>query len=152
MMLRHVSGAVSVVDFTYESRKLPDPFPETLVEIEGPDGADRRRAGLTMRVTSGGEMRTEDIGAPLLHWTSQPWHVAQESVLTTCRHMLESFRAGGAADTAAADNLKTFALCEAAYELAATGRAVKPRACRLSAARLPGINWPPLTSMIWPVT
>ena len=85
-------------------------------------------AGLTMQVTSGGEMRREDIGAPLLHWTSKPWHVAQESVLITCRHMLESFRAKGAAATAAADNLKTFAVVEAAYESAASGTAVKPRA------------------------
>ncbi|SDB41664.1 Gfo/Idh/MocA family protein [Bauldia litoralis] len=128
VMLKHVSGAVSVVDFTYESRKEPDPFPETMVEIEGPDGAVVVDAGLTMQVTSGGEMRTEDIGAPLLHWTSKPWHVAQESVLITCRHMLESFRAKDAAATAAADNLKTFAVVEAAYESAASGTAVKPRA------------------------
>lgn len=127
VMLKHVSGAVSVVDFTYESRKLPDPFPETLVEIEGPDGAVVVNAGLTMEVTSGGEMRSEELGTPLLHWTSHPWHVAQESVLNTCRHMLESFRSGKAASTAATDNLKTFAICEAAYESAATGKAVKPR-------------------------
>lgn len=127
VMLRHVSGAVSVVDFTYESRKAPDPFPETMLEIEGPDGAVVVEPGLQMRVTSGGESRVEDIGAPLLSWTSRPWHVAQESVLITCRHMLESHSAGRSAATAATDNLKTFAICEAAYESAATGRAVKPR-------------------------
>ena len=127
VMLRHVSGAVSVVDFSYESRKLPDPFPETLAEIESATGAIVIEPGLTMNITSGGKMRTVDIGAPLLHWTSKPWHVAQESVLITCRHMLGRFRAGKPADTSAADNLKTFALAEAAYESAATGRAVVPR-------------------------
>lgn len=127
VMLKHVSGAVSVVDFTYESRKLPDPFPETMVEIEGPIGAVVVEPGLKMRVTSNGESRVEDIGSPLLSWTSHPWHVAQESVLTTCRHMLESFRVDKMAHTAAADNLKTFAICEAAYESAATGKAVRPR-------------------------
>jgi predicted dehydrogenase len=45
--------------------------------------------------------------------------VAQESVLATCRHMLERFRAGRPAETSAADNLKTLALAEAAYESAA---------------------------------
>jgi predicted dehydrogenase len=79
-----------------------------------------------MRVTSRGEVREEDIGAPLLSWTSRPWHVAQESVLATCRHMLESFRAGRAAETSAADNLKTFALVEAAYESAGRGKIVEP--------------------------
>lgn len=127
VLLRHLSGAVSVVDFTYESRKQPDPFPETLLEIEGPNGAIVVEAGLKMRVTSGGKTREEDIGAELLPWTSRPWHVAQESVLATCRHMLECFRAGRPAETSAADNLKTFALVEAAYESAATGRAVRPR-------------------------
>ena len=48
-------------------------------------------------------------------------------MLATCRHMLESFRAGRPAETSAVDNLKTFALAEASYEAAASGRAVRPR-------------------------
>ena len=127
VMLKHVSGAVSVVDFSYESRKLPDPFPETSLEIEGQNGAVVVEAGLKMRVTVNGATREEDIGAPLLHWTSKPWHVAQESVLITCRSLLDAFRAGKPAPTSAADNLKTYALAEAAYESASTGRTVKPR-------------------------
>ena len=127
VLLHHTSGAVSVVDFTYESRKLPDPFPETLVEIEGPRGAIVVEAGLKMRITRDGRSREEDIGAPLLSWTSRPWHVAQESVLATCRHMLERYRAGTPAETSAADNLKTFALAEAAYAAAASGASVRPR-------------------------
>ena len=43
MLLRHVSGAVSVVECTYESRRIPDPFPETLREIEGTARFHRRR-------------------------------------------------------------------------------------------------------------
>jgi predicted dehydrogenase len=80
-----------------------------------------------MRVNVGDDVREEDIGAPLLHWTAKPWHVAQESVLSTCRHLLQAYQAGKPADISARDNLKTFALAEAAYESAATGRAVKPR-------------------------
>jgi predicted dehydrogenase len=40
--------------------------------------------------------------------------------------MLNRFRAGDAADTSGADNLKTYALVEAAYEAAASGQSVKP--------------------------
>ena len=36
--------------------------------------------------------------------------------------MLAAVRAGRSADTDARDNLRTFALCEAAYESAAAGR------------------------------
>lgn len=127
VLLKHVSGAVSVVDFSYESRKLPDPFPETILEIEGPKGAVVVEAGLKMRVTVDGAMREEDIGAPLLPWTSKPWHVAQQSVLITCRALLDALREGRPAPTSAADNLRTYALAEAAYESAATGRTVRPR-------------------------
>jgi predicted dehydrogenase len=128
VMLRHATGAVSVVDFSYESRKLPDPFPQTLMEIEGSTGAIVVRPGLKMEVTSNGAMREVDLSSPLLSWTSEPWHVAQESVLATCRGILESFVAGRPAWTSAADNLRTFALAEAAYEAAATGRSVQPKA------------------------
>jgi hypothetical protein len=40
--------------------------------------------------------------------------------------MLERFRSGRDADTSGADNLRTYAVAEAAYESAATKRAVVP--------------------------
>ena len=56
------------------------------------------------------------------------WHVAQESVLNTQRHWLDCLDAGVEPQTSGADNLKTYALAEAAYESAATGMAVPPPA------------------------
>jgi predicted dehydrogenase len=49
-------------------------------------------------------------------------------VLNTCRHILNAFRFGRDAGTSAKDNLMTYALAEACYEAAATGKAVKPQA------------------------
>jgi predicted dehydrogenase len=126
-LIRHTSGCVSINEATYESRKLPDPFPETMIEIEGPRGAIVVDAGYRMRVTVEGVMRTEDLGTPLLSWTSHPWHVAQESVLNTCRHLLSAFRTGRDADVSGKDNLKTYALAEACYDSAASGHIVVPR-------------------------
>ena len=126
MLLKHRSGAVSVVEVTYESRRLPDSFPETLVEIEGPKGAIALRAGAVMEVTVDGSMTSVSVDAPVLSWAERPWHIVQESVFATCAHMLESVRAGRAADTSAEDNVKTFALAEATYAAAAGGRAVRP--------------------------
>lgn len=118
MLLRHASGAVSVVECTYGSRRVPDSFPETLIEIEGDRGAILTRIGSRLEVTVNGEMQSFDED-PVVHpWAARPWHVAQDSVLRTCRHMLESLRAGRPAATSAADNLRTFALVEAAYEKA----------------------------------
>lgn len=125
MLLRHAEGAVSVVECTYEARRIPDQFPETLLEIEGDRGAIVTRIGNLIEVSAGGEMRTLDADPAVLPWAERPWHVAQDSVLATNRHMLEALRDGRPADTSAEDNLKTFALVEAAYE--AAGK-VRPRA------------------------
>jgi predicted dehydrogenase len=118
MLLRHESGAVSVVECTYGSRRVPDSFPETLIEVEGERGAIVTRIGNVVEVTIDGKMTAYDEDPPVLPWAARPWHVAQESVLATCRHMLEAVKAGRSAATSAADNLRTFALVEAAYEAA----------------------------------
>ncbi|HEX9906124.1 MAG TPA: Gfo/Idh/MocA family oxidoreductase [Propylenella sp.] len=128
MLLRHTSGAVSVVEATYETKKIPDSFPETLVEIEGPDGAIVTRPGYRMEVTAGGRMTATDIEIPMLSWAKPPWHMVEESVFKTCAHFLECLQAGREAATSGRDNLKTYAICEAAYESAATGKAVRPAA------------------------
>ncbi len=128
MLLRHVSGAVSFVDATYEARRIPDPFPETLLEIEGPEGSIIVARGERMTVTTQGITFEESIGGPLLPWTSRPWHSSQEAVLHTCAHMLTRFQVGVEAETSGPDSLKTFALVEAAYESAKTGKTVLPKA------------------------
>ena len=125
VLVKHQAGAVSVVECTYESRRLPDAFPETLIEIEGDRGGIALRPGPVLEVTSDGKLTTGDVDAAVLPWAARPWHVVQDSVFNTCAHMLAAVKAGRDAATSATDNLKTFALCEAAYESMSTGRAVK---------------------------
>jgi hypothetical protein len=62
------------VECKYESRRLPDMFPETVVEIEGSRGAVRIDAGLAMHVTADGRRRSIDVDVPLLSWAKRPWH------------------------------------------------------------------------------
>ena len=45
MTLRHTSGAVSVVECTYEARRIPDPFPEFDAGDRGPIRLDHRGKG-----------------------------------------------------------------------------------------------------------
>jgi predicted dehydrogenase len=97
---------------------VPDSFPETLIEVEGERGAIVTRIGNVVEVTIDGKMTSFNEDPPVLPWAARPWHVAQESVLATCRHMLEAVKAGRPAAKSAADNLRTFALVEAAYEAA----------------------------------
>jgi predicted dehydrogenase len=126
ILLKHRSGAVSVVEVTMEARIDPDPFPETLVTIEGDRGSASVGPGLAARVTSGGQTRELDFGSPLLSWTSQPWHTVQESVLRTEEAIIQAWRAGRDPESTGDDNLKTYALVEAAYEAAREGRAIAP--------------------------
>lgn len=126
MLLRHESGAVSVVECTYEARRADDPFPETLLEIEGTRGSIIVTAGCRMKVTSDGQATESDIGVPLLSWTSHPWHVSQEGAIGACRHFLDCIQRGVPAETNGEDNLRTYALVDAAYEAAAEHRAVVP--------------------------
>ena len=128
MTLRHVSGAVSVIECTYEARRSDDAFPETLLEIEGPLGSVVMKKGEVMTVTTQGLTFDDRVGTPLLSWTTRPWHVSQEAARNTCKHMLDAVRAGVPADTSGEDNLKTYALVEAAYESARTHASVRPKA------------------------
>lgn len=126
MLLRHTSGAVSVVETTYESRRIPDSFPETLLEIETSNGAILTHPDDCMTISANGKATNEQFDSPLLSWTSQPWHNSQLGVLRTNAHLLQSFVDNVPAETSGWDNLKTFALVEAAYLSAAENRSVNP--------------------------
>ena len=119
MLLRHRSGAVSVIDCTYEDRAATPNGPELEVVVEGSGGTlcipaggravlVRTRHGTVTHAVAGGQ---DDI--------------FQASVDYTCAHMLAALQVGRPADTALADNLKTFALVEAAYAAAETGQSVR---------------------------
>ncbi len=126
MLLGHRDGATSIVDCTYESRRLPDNFPQTLVMIEGEKGAVELGAGGILAVSSEGQLSKTNVATPLRAWTSEPWHTAQDSVYWTQSHFVECLRSGRLPETSGFDNLKTYALVDAAYELACTQSVVRP--------------------------
>jgi predicted dehydrogenase len=124
MMMKHVNGAVSMVECTYGAHRLPDIFPQTLIELEGPKGAIILYKNFDLEIMVDGKITKEHADAEVLHWAARPWHIIQESVLATNAHILKALRSGKPADVSAEDNFKTFACCEAAYKSAATGQAV----------------------------
>jgi len=128
MLLGHEGGATSVVDCSYASRLPRENFPETLLEIEGADGSLRLDAGYRLTVHAGGETRVIDASPPVLSWAERPWHNVQESVLAIERHFVACLRDGREPETSGADNLRTLALVEAAYDSASDGgRAIAMR-------------------------
>lgn len=121
MLLTHDGGATSVVDCSYATRRVPETFPESLIEIDGSTGSLRLEAGYRLVIGD----RVEDLAPPVLAWASRPWHNIQESVLIIQRHFLDCVAAGRAPETSGADNLQTLALVEAAYLSAAEARVVE---------------------------
>ena len=124
ILMDHENGATSVVDVSYASKPAVEPFPETLIELDGTDGSLRLSQGYRLEVTSAGGTEVTDVSPKLLSWASRPWHNIQESVFAIQQHWTDRLKAGQDASTSGADNLKTFALVEAAYQSAASGQTV----------------------------
>lgn len=124
MLLAHGSGVTSVVDCSYATRRVPETFPETLLEIDGTEGTLRLDAGYRLTIQRDGAEDIRDVSPPVLPWAERPWHNIQESVALIQQHFVDCLAAGRAPETSGADNLQTFALVEAAYLSAAEGRTV----------------------------
>lgn len=114
MLLKHHSGATSVVDCSYATRRMPETFPQSLLEIDGLDGTLRLDAGYRMTVQTDSE-ECIDVQPELLPWAEKPWHNIQESVQSIQQHFVDCIAAGCEPETSGFDNLKTLALVEAAY-------------------------------------
>jgi D-apiose dehydrogenase len=130
ILLRHENDAVSLIECTYEALVTDDPFPQTLMTVEGDSGSIvlDRDYRMTLSQGSRGALRTTRsiVGPPARAWTVEPWRVVQESVLSTQRAIIGAWRDGREAATNGQDNLKTFAIVEAAYAAARDGRRTEP--------------------------
>jgi D-apiose dehydrogenase len=125
MLLDHGAGVTSVVDCSYASRLENEPFPETLIEIDGNQGTLRLAQGYKLTVTNKEGTTHQDVSPPLRPWASRPWHNIQESVSLIQQHWIDCLRDNREPDTSGRDNLQTFALVEAAYKSASQGQTVK---------------------------
>ncbi|HEY9214418.1 MAG TPA: Gfo/Idh/MocA family oxidoreductase [Ancylobacter sp.] len=121
MLLDHESGVTSVVDCSYATRLKEEPFPQTLVEIDGSRGTIRLGQDFRMVITTGGGSETLDVAPPVHGWMERPWHLIQESVVAIQQHWIACLAERREPSTSGRDNLKTLALVDAAYRSAASG-------------------------------
>ena len=115
MLLDHENGVASVVDCSYATRLEVEPFPETLIEVDGAQGSLRLLQGYELVVTGERGASRRNVAPPLLPWASRPWHNIQESVQAIQQHWVDCLREAREPETSGRDNLKTLALVEAAY-------------------------------------
>ncbi|MCB2054798.1 MAG: Gfo/Idh/MocA family oxidoreductase [Geminicoccaceae bacterium] len=117
--LEHEGGAVSLVDFSFATIQEPDPFPQTLIRIEGERGTAQLLEGYRLEVSGGGvPIEVRDVEPPVPAWGGRPWHLIEDSVITIQRHWIDCLKTGREPATSGADNLKTLELVFAAYDSA----------------------------------
>lgn len=124
ILMDHENGATSIVDVSYATKLRTDPFPETLIELDGTEGSIRLYQGYRLEVITPSGTTVSDVAPKLLSWASRPWHNIQESVFAIQQHWVDKLASGEETSTSGADNLKTFALVEAAYDSAASGNRI----------------------------
>lgn len=129
ILLGHGEGATSIVDCSYATPIHDDPFPQTLIEVDGDRGRLRLEPGFRLTIEDRGHIETRDVSPLMPAWAEKPWHAIQESVVAIQRHWVECLVVGKEPATSGHDNLRTLALVDAAYRSAAEGRAidVEPR-------------------------
>ncbi len=127
ILLTHDTGMASVVDCSYATQRVPETFPETLLEIDGDNGSLYLKAGYKLEIHANGSVERRDVSPELLSWAERPWHNIQESVRTIQSHFVDCLNTGKSPETSGADNLRTLALVEAAYRSAAQREVIKTK-------------------------
>jgi predicted dehydrogenase len=115
MVLDHEAGRTSIVDCSYATHQVPDPWPQTLVTIEGTGGTIALEADYHLHLTQGDKITTHHVPPPAWPWSKLPLDIIQDSVVALQRHWVESYLAGHPAETSGEDNLKVIELVHAAY-------------------------------------
>jgi predicted dehydrogenase len=133
IVLDHDSGAVTVVEISFFAKLDPDPFPQTLVRIEGDAGTLDLAEGYRLTTVCGGRSDARSVEPPVPAWGERPWHGIQSSVYNIQAHWLDCLATGAEPRPSGADNLRTLDLVFKAYESAESGRAVPVEADRLAA-------------------
>ena len=125
-LLRHGSGAVSSVECSFHSVMTPDPFPQSLLVVEGDGGTIEVTEGFRLRLHRGGGVVEErKVEPPCPVWGARPWHLIQESVLEFQRQAVAALEGRGTVEPSGAHNLGTLEMVLAAIRAADEGVVVR---------------------------
>ncbi len=122
--LRQKSGAVVSVDCSFYTLEIPDPFPQTLIRVEGADGTLDLTAGYQLNLHRAGGVDRWDVEPAVPGWGEKPWHAVQDSVAAFERHVVRVLDGKEDPQPSGAHNLGTLAMALAAYRSAETGETV----------------------------
>jgi predicted dehydrogenase len=124
-LLRHTSGAVSVVDASCYSWNCPDLFPQVLARIEGERGTLEIVEGYRLRLHTPQGMQEFNVEPSVPEWGEKPWHCVQDSVMRFQSHAVDVLYGRAEPQPSGADNLKTLSLTLASYDSAGNDRGLR---------------------------
>jgi predicted dehydrogenase len=121
-ILLEYDNATCIVDMSYSGRGAEELFPQTLVHVEGEEGALDLGPHYEIVVSSRkGAVAREKVSIPQYPWSIELWDVVQDSVVNIQRHWIECLRSGETPENGPEENLDTYRLVEGAYRSAETG-------------------------------
>lgn len=120
-LLRHKSGAVSSVECSFHSHLSPDPFPQSLLVVEGDEGTIEVVEGFRLRLHRGDAVEERRVEPDCPDWGARPWHLIQDSVLEFQRQAVAALGGRGTVEPSGAHNLGTLAMVLAAIRAADEG-------------------------------
>jgi D-apiose dehydrogenase len=108
-----------------ETPREREVYPETLIFVEGDRGTAEVTRDFGVRFTTNKGTVAGRYPPKKYPWSDPRRHLVSSSIVSCNEQFLKAFQGKGRAETTGEDNLKTIMLTYAAYESAATGKAVK---------------------------
>jgi predicted dehydrogenase len=127
VMLRMRSGATVTVELGYPGTPYGERerFPETFALVEGETGSLELGPDYWLRLNTTDGTLARRHAPPRYPWADARYDVVHASGVPCNENLLGALRGEGKAETTGEDNLRTVRLVFAAYESAASGRAVR---------------------------
>jgi D-apiose dehydrogenase len=126
ILLETMQGVAVVVKMAYAENFLEkDPFPQTMIFIEGEKGSAELDMNYWLRVTTQKGTLARRVPPPQYSWANPDYAVVHASIVACNANILSELKGEGAAETTGEDNLKTVRLVFASYESAASGKSIQ---------------------------
>lgn len=125
ILLETKNDVAVVIKMAYAENYLEkDPFPQTMIFVEGENGSIELDMNYWLRVTTKGGTFARRV--PPLHysWANPDYDVVHSSIVPCNANILSALNNSGIAETTGEDNIKTVRLVFASYQSAASGQSI----------------------------
>lgn len=124
-VMMEMNGVTVLCELGYAENYLEhDAFPQTTILVEADKGSAELDKDYWIRVTTKDGTHAKRYPPPRYTWADPAYDVGQSALVACHADLLSALRGEGTAETTGEDNLKTMRLMFAAYDSAATGKAI----------------------------